>query len=71
VGLEVPESGDDVEGVIDGLAAAAALSEDLPVFEPGEDVLDAGPDSAVRAVVVVVDDAASTARLRCRWVMVS
>ena len=58
MGLEVPESGDDVEVVVDGLAAAAALSEDLPVFEPGEDVLDADPDPTVRSVVLVVDDPA-------------
>jgi hypothetical protein len=57
-GLEVPESGDDVEAVVDGLAAAAALSQYLPVFEPGDDVFDAGPDPAVRLVAVVADDPA-------------
>jgi hypothetical protein len=35
VGFEVPESGDDLEAVIDGLGAAAALPQDLPVFESG------------------------------------
>jgi hypothetical protein len=34
------------------------LSEDLPVFEPGQDVFDAGPDPTVRPVVLVVDDGA-------------
>ena len=57
-GLEVPESGDDVEAVVDGLAAAAALSQYLPVFEPGDDVLDAGPDPAVHLVAVAADDPA-------------
>ena len=55
-GLEVPESGDDVEAVVDGLAASSALSQDLPVFERGGDVFDAGADTPVFAVVVVADD---------------
>jgi hypothetical protein len=54
--LEVPESGDDVEAVVDGLAASSALPKDLPVFAPGDDVFDAGADTPVFAVVVVVDD---------------
>jgi hypothetical protein len=57
VGFEVPKSGDDLKDVVDGLAAPSALPQYLPVFEPGEDVFDAGPDPAVRAVVVVADDA--------------
>jgi hypothetical protein len=55
-GLEVPESGNDVEAVVDGLAASSALPQDLPVFEPGDDVFDAGADAAVFGVVVVADD---------------
>jgi hypothetical protein len=47
-GLEVPESGDDLEAVVDGVAAASALSEDLPVFEPGDRMFDAGADAPVR-----------------------
>jgi hypothetical protein len=41
--LEVPESGDDVKAVVGGVAAAAALPQCLPVFEPVDDVFDAGP----------------------------
>ena len=37
--------------MVDDLAAAAVLSGDLPVFEPGADVLDAGPDLTVCPVV--------------------
>jgi len=58
VGLEVPESCDDLEAVVDGLATAAALTQDVPVFEAGDDVLDAGADAAVFGVMVVVDDPA-------------
>jgi hypothetical protein len=57
--LEVPESGDDVEVVVDGVASATAMAEDLPVFETGDDMLDTCPDPTVRPVVVVVDDPAS------------
>jgi hypothetical protein len=57
VGLEVPESGDDSEAVVDGVASSAALAQYLPVFESGDDVFDAGSDASVIAVVVVVDDA--------------
>ena len=58
VGLHVPESGDDLEAVVDGLAAASALTEYLPVFESGDDVFDTGPDAAVCPVVVIVVDPA-------------
>ena len=54
--LEVRESGDDVEAVVDGVVPARALAEDLPVFESCGDVLDACSDPAVRPIVVVVDD---------------
>jgi hypothetical protein len=63
VGLEVPESCDDLGVVVDSLAAAAALTQDVPVFEAGDDVLDAGADAAVFAVVVVVDDPAAVVAL--------
>jgi hypothetical protein len=46
-GLEVPDSGYDLEAVVDGVAAAAALTEYLPVFEAGDNVLDAGCDGLV------------------------
>jgi hypothetical protein len=42
-----------LEAVVDGLAAAAALTQDVPVVEAGDDVR---ADAAVFAVVVVVDD---------------
>jgi hypothetical protein len=54
--LEVPESGDGVEAVVDGLAASSALPKDLPVFAPGDDVFDAGADTPVFPLVVVADD---------------
>jgi hypothetical protein len=56
--LEIPESCDDAEAVIDGLAASSALPQDLPVFDPGDDVFDAGADTPVFPVVVVADDPA-------------
>ncbi len=56
--FEVLESGDGVEAVIDGFTAAAALSQDLPVFDPGDGVFYAGADAPVSVVVVVVDDPA-------------
>ncbi|MGH9207267.1 MAG: hypothetical protein ACRD1G_12000, partial [Acidimicrobiales bacterium] len=58
MGFEVPESGDDLEAVVDGLAVAAALPQDLPVFESGDDVFVAGLDPAVCPVVVVADEPA-------------
>jgi hypothetical protein len=57
--VEVPESGDDVEVVVDGVASATALAGDLPVFESGDDMLDMCPDPTVRPVVVDVSDPAS------------
>nr|WP_240316609.1 hypothetical protein [Mycobacterium persicum] len=56
MGFEVPESSDDLEVLVDGVAVAAALSKDLPVFESGDDMFDAGSDFAVRSVGVVADD---------------
>jgi hypothetical protein len=56
--FEVSESGDDLKAVVDGVAAAAALPQYLPVFEPGDDVFDAGPYSTVCSVAVVADYAA-------------
>jgi hypothetical protein len=64
VGLQVPESG-DVKAVVDGVAAAAALTEYLPAFEPCDDGFEAGSDPAVGAVVVVADDAASVVAPGC------
>jgi hypothetical protein len=64
VGLEVPESGDDLKTVVNGFAAASALTEDLPVFEPGDGVFDAGPDPALHPVAVVSDDVAGLVALR-------
>jgi hypothetical protein len=56
--LEVPESGGDVEAVVDDVASAAVLPQYLPVLEPVDDVFDAGSDAAVCPVAVVVDCAA-------------
>jgi hypothetical protein len=58
VGFEVPEAGDDLEAVVDGIATTSALPQYLPVFEAGDEVFDAGPDPAVRPVVVIADDPA-------------
>jgi hypothetical protein len=57
-GLEVPESGDDLKAVVDGLAAAAAMPQYLPVLEPGDDVIDAGSSGGAHPVMVVEDDSA-------------
>ncbi len=54
-----------MEAVVDGLASAAALAQDLPVFEPGDDVFDAGADAAVCSVEVVVDDVPGVVARRC------
>ncbi|MCV6985954.1 hypothetical protein H7H78_11080 [Mycobacterium shinjukuense] len=43
--------------MVDGFAVASALSQDLPVLDPGDDVVNAGCDPAVRPVAVVADDA--------------
>jgi hypothetical protein len=48
------------------VAAAAALSWYLPVFESAEDVLDVGPDLVVRPVVVVTDDRPGSVSARVR-----
>jgi hypothetical protein len=37
----------------------------LPVFEPGDDVFDAGPDPAVHAVEVVADSSSGVVALWC------
>jgi hypothetical protein len=65
VGVEVPEFGDGLEVVVDGLAAAVALVQDLPVFEPGDVVFDVGSDPAVCAVVVIANDPAGGSAWRC------
>jgi len=52
VGLKA-ESSDDLKAVVDGVAAAAALTQYLPVFESGDDVFDTGSDVPVAPVVVV------------------
>ena len=44
--------------MVEGVASAAALTQYLPVFEPGDDVFDTGPDVLVCTVVVVADDPA-------------
>lgn len=59
VGFEVPESGDDLEAVVDGFGAVTALAPYLPVFGSGDDVFDAGSDPAVCAIVVIADDPTS------------
>ncbi|MFF3518015.1 hypothetical protein [Streptomyces sp. NPDC002573] len=46
VDLEVVECGDAGDGVVDRLAAAPALVEDLMVYEPGDGVLGDGPSFA-------------------------
>jgi hypothetical protein len=69
VAFEVPESGDDLKAVFDGVAAATALTKDLPVFEPGDDMFDAGMNAAVVSPAVVAGDAAGfvAARRGDRW----
>jgi hypothetical protein len=68
VAFEVPESGDDLRRWLMALPATA-LTKDLPVFEPGDDMFDAGTNAAVVSRVVVVDDAAGfvAARRGDRW----
>jgi hypothetical protein len=58
VGLEVPQAGDDLQAVVDGVASPAALLEDLPVFESGDDMFDAGSDAPVASVATVLNDTA-------------
>jgi hypothetical protein len=69
-GFEVALTGDDVEAVVDGLAwpglaAPAALPQDLAVFGPGDDVFDTGTDAGMCSVVVVADDAPGVVAGRC------
>jgi hypothetical protein len=40
--LEVPQSGDDLEAVVDRVAAATALAEHPRVFDSGHDLFDVG-----------------------------
>jgi hypothetical protein len=63
--LEVPEAGNDLEALVDGASAAAALPENLPVFESGDDVFDASSVAVVSPVVVVADDAAGRVASGC------
>lgn len=48
---EVVHPGDAEHGVVNAVAFQAAVAENLPGLHVGEDVLDAGSDLAVRAVV--------------------
>jgi hypothetical protein len=52
-------------GSVVGVVAAAVLAQYLPALESGDDVSDAGPDPAVRPVVVVADDPAGL--FASRW----
>jgi hypothetical protein len=47
-----------LEAVVDGVGARAALAQDLPILESGDDVFDAGPESVVCPGAVVADDLA-------------
>ncbi len=58
-------SGDDLEAVVDCVAAVPALAQYLPVFESGDYVFDAGPHPPVHPVVVVADDPAGVVATRC------
>jgi hypothetical protein len=53
--------------VVDGVAAATALTKDLPVFEPGDDMFDAGTNAAVVSPVVVDAAGFVAARRGDRW----
>lgn len=64
-GLEVPESGDYLEAVVDGVAAASTLTKYLPVFESGADVFNAGPDVAVLSPMFIADDPAGVVASGC------
>src|ERR1700733_1697827 len=52
-------------GLVDGVAAAAALTQNLPVFESGDHVLDAGCDPAALPVMVVGHGASGLVASRC------
>jgi hypothetical protein len=54
-----------LEGVVDGVAASAALAEYLPVFASGDDEFDACCDIAVSPVAVVADEAAGAISPGC------
>jgi len=49
--LEVVQSGDAEHGMVGAVAFEAAVAEDLPALHAGQDVLDSGTNSLVRAVV--------------------
>jgi hypothetical protein len=51
---EVVHPGDAEPGVVDPVSSQAAVAEGLPGLQPGEDVLDAGPDQLVRPVVFLL-----------------
>jgi hypothetical protein len=64
----VPESDDDLEGAVGGVAASAASAasaEYLPVFESGDDEFDACCDTAVSPVAVVADETAGAISPGC------
>src|SRR5262245_42678478 len=44
---EIVQAGDAEHGVVHSVALEAAVAEDLPALQAGEDVLDAGPDLLV------------------------
>ncbi len=48
---EVVQAGDAEHGVVDAVALEAAVTEDLPGFHAGEDMLDPGADFSVGGVV--------------------
>lgn len=50
---EVVQAGNAEHCVVNAVAFEAAVTEDLPGLHPGEGVLDAGPDLAVRGVVLL------------------
>jgi hypothetical protein len=66
--FKVPESGDDLEAVVNGLGAAAALPLYVPVFEPGDDVFDADFGSPMTMAAGFVS---GVKERRCRWSVVA
>ncbi|GDY68684.1 hypothetical protein SAV14893_080770 [Streptomyces avermitilis] len=48
---EVVRPGDAEHGGVNAVAFETAVAKDLPRLQPGEEVLDAGPDLAVKGVV--------------------